>query len=113
MKQQFENVLSFLGEIGSEIEKQRQLNAPKKLIDEEFKPFMYHGDGYETHGHIILRFPNGYGASVVNGRGTYKLELAKIFFVDEAGEYDVCEEPHGYLDKEKMNNLIREIQALK
>ena len=110
MRQQFENVFSFLDEIGKEIDKKHKRNPPESLVDESLKPFMYHGEDYETHGHIMFRFPNGYGASITHGRGTYGLEMAKIIFIDESDEYDIRQEPWGYLEKEKMNELLHQIK---
>ena len=112
MKQQFENVFSFLDEIGKELDKKRKLNPPESLIDESLKPFMSKGEDYESHGHILFRFENDYGASVVHGPGTYGLELEKLIFIDgeEDIDYDICGEPHGYLEKEKMNELLHKIK---
>ena len=40
MRQQFENVFSFLDEIGKEIDKKHKRNPPESLVDESLKPFM-------------------------------------------------------------------------
>lgn len=82
------------------------------VIDEPLKGFIVETEA-TTSGylHLILRFPNDYGASVITGAGAYGLEMARIIFVDEEGmEYDICEEPFGWLTNEELNTMLFNIK---
>ena len=82
------------------------------VIDEPLKGFIVETEA-TTSGylHLILRFPNDYGASVITGAGAYGLEMARILFVDEeAVEYNICEEPFGWLTNEQLNKMLHNIK---
>lgn len=70
---------------------------------------------------IIMRFPNGYGASIVRGPFTYggnegKFELAVIKFAGKGWSLDydtpITDDVLGYLSPEEVLNTLSEIQAL-
>jgi len=82
------------------------------IIDESLKGFIVETEA-TTSGylHLILRFPNDYGASVITGAGAYGLEMARIIFTDEEDqEYDICEEPFGWLTNEELNTMLFNIK---
>ena len=78
------------------------------------------GDGCQ----YVFRFNNGFGASVVKHRGSYgheddKWELAVIKFNPEIDgdwsltyETDITDDVIGWLDDDKVNNLLDRIKNL-
>lgn len=58
--------------------------------------------------HRIYKFPNGWGASVIYGFGSYGLELMPISF-DGSCDYTFDWEPFGYLSDEEMENHLTDI----
>ena len=78
------------------------------VIDEPLKGFIVETEATTSgYAHLIFRFPNDYGASVITGAGAYGLEMARIIFVDEEDmEYDICEEPFGWLTNEELNTML-------
>ena len=58
--------------------------------------------------HRIYKFPNGWGASVICGFGSYGLELMPISF-DGSCDYTFHWEPFGYLSDEEMENHLTDI----
>lgn len=88
----------------------KKLNL-ESMIDEPLKAYMSKGEEFSGHQQLIFRFQNHYGASVVYGPGTYEVELAKIFFTGaEDMDFDVTEEPFGWLEKDELNKLLNEIK---
>ncbi|NCB66918.1 MAG: hypothetical protein EOM48_12245 [Bacilli bacterium] len=81
---------------------------PEKIIDDEFKPYMTKGDTFNNQ--IFIRFPNNYGASVVNGPGTYGLEMMELFFDDESDDFELGGEPYGWLTEDELNNMLLQIK---
>ena len=82
------------------------------VIDESLKGFIVETEA-TTSGYLqlIFRFPNDYGASVITGAGAYGLEMARILFIDEEDmEYDICEEPFGWLTNEELNTMLFNIK---
>ncbi|MDT2640660.1 hypothetical protein P7D31_11080 [Enterococcus dongliensis] len=74
---------------------------------EEYQEYMTKGDNTIAN-HRIYKFPNGWGASVICGFGSYGLELMPINF-DEAGDYSFNWEPFGYLTDEQMEAHLKDI----
>lgn len=83
------------------------------MIEPTLQAFMYTGETDESHTQLIFRFPNDYGASVITGYGT-GVELAKIFFDDEASDdevdYILVDEPIKNLDRYELNELLYKIK---
>lgn len=74
--------------------------------------------GYGTLMQAVFKFDNGYGASVIHGRGTYGVELAVLIF-DADGSYDLTHDTPvtgdviGWIEDEaELLGLLREIQRL-
>lgn len=77
------------------------------VIDERLRPFIIETEETTQYQQLIFRFPNDCGASVITGAGAYGLEMASIIFVDEEDmEYDICEEPFGWLTNEELNTML-------
>ena len=83
------------------------------MVEPALKEFMYQGETYENLTQLLYRFPNGYGASILNGYGT-GVELAKGFFYDEHNPdevgYMLTEEPIKNLDRYELNKLLYNIK---
>lgn len=81
------------------------------IIDERLKQYIIATEETTTFRQLVFRFPNGYGASVITGAGAYGLEMARIIFTDEEDqEYDICEEPFGWLTNEELNTMLFNIK---
>lgn len=68
---------------------------------------------------VLLRFPNGYGASVTSNRYSFGLELAVIYFLgpgilDFDLEYGtpITDDVVGHLDAVRLNELLYQIYSL-
>lgn len=66
---------------------------------------------------VVVRFPNGYGASVIEGSSTYGIELAVITFDSEGNweltyETPITDDVIGWLNLETLAQQLREIEAL-
>ncbi|MDT2461496.1 hypothetical protein [Enterococcus avium] len=73
----------------------------------KYQEYMTHGENTIAN-HRVYKFPNGWGASVICGFGSYDLELMPICF-DETGDYSFNWEPFGYLSDEKMEAHLTDI----
>jgi hypothetical protein len=71
----------------------------------------------------VYRFPNGYGASVVQFPGSYGYshglwELAVLKFYGEGNDFDLCyntgitSDVIGYLDREGVDSYLQKIKDL-
>lgn len=76
---------------------------------------------YQDGIQLVFRFPNGFGASVIEGEGSYGVELAVLSWETPAtsnDEYDltyttpVTGDVEGHLDAERLADLLNQIQAL-
>jgi len=65
----------------------------------------------------VVKFPNGYGASIVHSRFSHGLELAVLKFKSET-EYEltddtpITDDTIGYLTPEEIDPLLLQIQNL-
>lgn len=84
---------------------------------EKYRKFMTVGDHNEALNHRIYRFPNNYGASVIEGYGSHGLELMKLMFDDDGqyimpgarGEYYWRNEPIGYMNEATLEAVLTEL----
>jgi hypothetical protein len=74
------------------------------------------GDNNWGANQMVFRFPNGYGASVIHGTGTYGVELAVTKY--DGDHYELCYDTHvtndviGHLEQDSLIETLRAIQAL-
>jgi len=89
-----------------------------KPVAEFVRESIHPGKGH----HRIYRFPNGYGASVVDdgyGAEGGKFELALIEFEERGPKYKLAkhspmfDDVHGWLTEEGVQELLLEISKLK
>jgi len=73
----------------------------------KYQEYMTYGENM-TSNHRVYKFPNGWGASVICGFGSYGLELMPICS-DETGDYSFNWEPFGYLSDEEMEAHLTDI----
>lgn len=74
---------------------------------EKYKEYMREGIHTESN-QRIYEFPNGWGASVIEGLFTYGLELMPITF-DGKGDYGFDWEPFGYLTEKELEEHLTDI----
>jgi hypothetical protein len=76
---------------------------------------------YQDGIQLVFRFPNGFGASVIEGEGSYGVELAVLCWATPTTEDDeffltydtgVTDDVVGHLDAEGLADLLNQIQAL-
>lgn len=94
-------------------------DALSQIMRSELQPdeFGEHGDGSTGSTYARWFFPNGYGASVVTGFGTYGVEMAVLKGV--IGDWDltydtpVTDDVIGYVESaEALSALLRQISLL-
>ena len=86
----------------------------KKVNYEKFDYSAVLGNEYKKDKlQIIYKFPNGYGASIVHGWGTYGLELAVLY--DGELNYDtiVTDDVLGNIEsQEQLTGILKQIYEL-
>ncbi len=80
----------------------------KYVID---KGVQYEGERYQK-AYMRLEFPNGYGASVVNGEGTYGLEMAVLRNGGIVYDTPITGDVLGYLTNETLFQALRDVKNL-
>ena len=87
------------------------------MISEKFKEFICIDEEHEIFkGRMVrYRFPNGYGASVIEGEKSYGLELAVLEFSeseygDTASEF--TDDVIGFIDDEELDEILERISRL-
>ncbi|UDL15839.1 hypothetical protein QEH42_gp119 [Microbacterium phage Pumpernickel] len=71
-----------------------------------------------TGTHVVVRYPNGYGASIVQNPYSYGVELAVLVFDSSDDDYDivydtpVTDDVIGYLNRETLTEVLAKIKAL-
>jgi len=79
-------------------------------------------DGY-THNQVVFKFPNGYGASLIQGDYTYGgdqglFEIAVLIFTPD-NKWEICYDTHitddtlGYLTEDEVLDTLQNIYNLK
>ena len=108
----------------------------KKDLEKNNKEYEYHyDDNFAFSGqrrHIIVRFPNNYGASIVHHFGSYGnkdnlLEIAVLNFKDlknknpierNIGDYELCyttpitDDVLGYVEPDDVPTILKDIESL-
>ncbi len=73
--------------------------------------FTDHSDSYIQR--IRIMFPNGYGASIVKGEGSYGTELAVITSEGLCYDTEITDDVIGYIENlEELNGYLERIKAL-
>lgn len=87
------------------------------MISEKFKEYIFiDGEHVIFGGRMVrYRFPNGYGASVIEGEKSYGLELAVLEFSeseygDTASEF--TDDVIGFIDDEELDEILERISRL-
>ena len=87
------------------------------MISEKFKEYIFIDDEHVIFGGRMVRyrFPNGYGASVIEGEKSYGLELAVLEFSeseygDTASEF--TDDVIGFIDDEELDEILERISRL-
>ena len=73
--------------------------------------FTDHSDSYMQR--IRIMFPNGYGASIIEGDGSYGVELAVITAEGPCYDTDITDDVIGNIENlEELNGYLERIKAL-
>ena len=89
------------------------------MISEKFKEYIFIDEEHEIFkGRMVrYRFPNGYGASVIEGEKSYGLELAVVEFKiyislkrDTASEF--TDDVIGFIDDKELDEILERISRL-
>lgn len=98
----------------------------EEVVRKEFKDYIIadrtRSDGVGMYGigtrkQIVIKFSNGYGASVVDGQGSYGLELAVLVF--DGNSYSltyntpITDDVLGHLTNEELIKTLHDIKQLK
>ena len=89
------------------------------MISEKFKEYIFIDEEHEIFkGRMVrYRFPNGYGASVIEGEKSYGLELAVLEFSeseygDTASEFTDDVIGLGFIEDEELDEILERISRL-
>jgi len=95
------------------------------MIDREFLEYIVPNGGYKPYTQQVLRFENGYGASIISdgyGSESGLLELAVILWIktgpNEEYKFNICydtpltENVLGFLTCEEVNQYLKMIKNL-
>ena len=82
------------------------------MISEKFKEYIFIDEEHEIFkGRMVrYRFPNGYGASVIEGEKSYGLELAVSEYGDTASEF--TDDVIGFIDDKELDEILERISRL-
>ena len=89
------------------------------MISEKFKEYIFIDEEHDIFkGRMVrYRFPNGYGASVIEGEKSYGLELAVLEFSDsEYGSItmstEITDDVIGFIEDEELDEILERISRL-
>lgn len=89
------------------------------MISEKFKEYIFIVDEHVIFGGQMVRyrFPNGYGASVIENSESYGVELAVLEFFDS--EYgcittstEITDDVIGFIEDEELDEILERISRL-
>lgn len=89
------------------------------MISEKFKEYIFIVDEHVIFGGQMVRyrFPNGYGASVIEGEKSYGLELSVLEFSES--EYgcvtmltEITDDVIGFIEDEELDEILERISRL-
>ena len=89
---------------------------PFEGVKSKFQQYVAKNENDYIGRHILIFFPNGYGASIVYGRFSYGLELAVITGTKD--DYNLCYDTPvtdnvlGYLEIDQLDNILDQIFSL-
>lgn len=86
-------------------------------ISEKFKEYVFVDEEHDVFkGQMVrYRFPNGYGASVIEGEQSYGLELAVLEFSEsEYGDIatEFTDDVIGFIEDEELDQILERISML-
>lgn len=85
----------------------------RSVIIDEYKDYVSDGANKDFNNQVIYRFPNGHGASVIHGKGSYGLELLQIYFPYDDNDYFTHgSEQHTKLTKEELKRTLTKIKNM-
>ena len=87
------------------------------FISEKFKEYIFIDEEHDVFkGQMVrYRFPNGYGASVIEGEKSYGLEIAVLEFSEsEYGDIatEFSDDVIGFIDDEELDQILERISML-
>lgn len=83
----------------------------KNKVLEQYIDYLFKYETVLDGFHLVLKFDNGYGISLLNNRNSYGQEIARIFFIDSE-EYDVSAYVLGDLTNSQVFEEIEKIKQM-
>ena len=89
------------------------------MVSDKFKEYIFIDDEHVIFGGRMVRyrFPNGYGASVIENAGSYGVELAVLEFSES--EYgcitmltEITDDVIGFIEDEELDEILERISRL-
>ena len=87
------------------------------FISEKFKEYIFIDEDHDVFkGQMVrYRFPNGYGASVIEGEKSYGVEIVVLEFSEsEYGDIatEFSDDVIGFIDDEELDEILERISRL-
>lgn len=83
----------------------------KNKVLEQYIDYLFKYETVLDGFHLVLKFDNGYGISLLNNCNSYGQEIARIFFIDSE-EYDVSAYVLGDLTNSQVFEEIEKIKQM-
>lgn len=101
----------FQQKMSRDFAKRLQKRQSDRTLCRKYRRYAFKGVGYEDNNQIIYRFPNHYGASVIDGFGSQGLELMPVHFFDNDYHHyeNMADFPLTYLSDENLQLVLTEI----
>lgn len=82
-------------------------------VVKEYEEYMTKGTNIDFNNQVIYRFSNGYGASVIKGKGSYGLEVLQLYFPEnDSDEYILGNDQYTNLTTEALRDILTKIKTL-